>query len=57
MQRQKKNNTKSDISRFMDISYLNKKKATLATKAELRAEQNKKEKLQTYDSSVFIGRC
>ena len=47
MQRQKKNNTKSDISRFMDISYLNKKKATLATKAELRAEQNKKEKLQT----------
>lgn len=57
MQRQKKNNTKSDISRFMDISYLNKKKATLATKAELRAEQNKKEKLQTYDSSVFIGQC
>ena len=57
MQRQKKNNTKSDISRFMDISYLNEKKATLATKAELRAEQNKKEKLQTYDSSVFIGQC
>ena len=57
MQRQKKNNTKSDISRFMDISYLNKKKATLATKAELTAEQNKKEKLQTYDSSVFIGQC
>ena len=37
------------------IKNKNKKITTLATKAELKVEQNKIEKLQTYDdSSLFI---
>ena len=46
--------SKSDISRFKIISNLQKKIATLATKAELQVEQDKIGKLQTYDSSLFI---
>ena len=36
-------------------SDLDKKIATLATKAELKAEEDKIEKLQTYDSSLLIA--
>ena len=48
---------KSDISGFIMNSDLDKKKkkiATLATKAELKSEEDKIEKLQTYDSSLLI---
>ena len=45
---------KSDISRFIDHSGLDKKKiATLATKAELESEQDKITKLQSFDSCCF----
>ena len=43
---------------FLDlkkISNLQTQIATLATKAELQVEQDKIGKLQTYDSSLFIG--
>ena len=46
---------KSDINKFIINSDLDKKIETLATKAELKAQQNKIVKLQTYDSNLFIG--
>ena len=45
----------SDISGFIDNSDLNKTIKKLATKAELKAEQDKIAKRQIYDSSIFIG--
>ena len=45
----------SNISRFISNSDLDKKIATLATKAELKTEQNKIVKLQAFDSGYF--RC
>ena len=47
---------KSDIAVFIDNSDLNKKVATLATKTELKAEQDKLTKLQAFDSSYFRGK-
>ena len=44
---------KSDISGFIDNSNLDKKKVTLATKAELKTEKDKIVKLQAFDSSYF----
>ena len=47
---------KSDIAVFIDNSDLNKKVATLATKTELKVEQDKLTKLQAFDSSHFRGK-
>ena len=47
---------KSDIAVFIDNSDLNKKVATLATKTELKAEQDKLTKLQAFDSTYFRGK-
>ena len=44
---------KSDISKFINNSNLDKKIETLATKAVLKPEQEKMVKLETYDSSFF----
>ena len=44
---------KFNISEFISNFYLDKKIATLATKAELLAEQNKITELQTFDWSYF----
>ena len=46
---------KSGISKFINNSDLDTKMKILATKVELKAEQDKIEKLQTNDSSLFIG--
>ena len=45
---------KSDISWFTNNRDLDEKIKALARKAELKGEQEKIEKLQTYDSSIFI---
>ena len=52
MQRQKQKAfvNKSDFSNLIKNSVLNTKLATLATKAELKAEQDKTVKLQGFDS-------
>ena len=42
---------KSDVSGFVNDFELNKKEETLATKAELKAQQDKIIKLETYDLS------
>ena len=42
---------KSDIPGFANKLDLNRKKATLATKAQLKAEQEKIKKLEAFDSS------
>ena len=47
---------KSAIAWFINNADLDKKVATLATKAELKAEQDKIIKLQTFDSSYFWGK-
>ena len=47
---------KSDISGFIDNSDLDKKIATLATKAELKSKQDKLAKRQSFDSSYFRGK-
>ena len=47
---------KSNISNLIKNSDLNTKLATLATKAELQAKQNKIVKLQTRDLSYFLGK-
>ena len=47
---------KSNIFRFINDSDLNKKIETLATKAELNAEQDKLVKLETYDLNYFLGK-
>ena len=48
-------NDKSEISGFINNSNLDKKIKALATKAELKVEQDGVKKLQTFDSSYFIG--
>ena len=57
MKRKKKKGlvNKSDISKFINYSDLDKKIETLATKAELKAEQHKIVKLQMYELSLFIA--
>ena len=47
---------KSDIAGLINNSNLNKKEATLVTKAELKAEQDKITKLEAFDSSYFCGK-
>ena len=47
--------SKNDIYEFINSSDLYKKIETWAAKAELKAEKDKIEKLQTYDSSIFIS--
>ena len=47
---------KSTIAGFIKKVDLNKKTATLATKAELKVEQNKITKLRSFDSSYFRGK-
>ena len=47
---------KYTIAGFMNSADLDKKIATLATKAELKAEQDKIIKLQAFDSSYFGGK-
>ena len=44
---------KSDISHLVQNSDLNTKLTTLATKAELKTEQDKIVKLQIFDSTYF----
>ena len=39
---------------FINNFYLHEKIKTLATKTELKTEKDKIEKLQTYDSSLFV---
>ena len=46
---------KSDISEFIGNSALDKKIVTLATKAELKSEQDKIVKLEELDSGYFCG--
>ena len=46
---------KFDISGYINNTDLNEKIKTSATKTELKTEQYKIEKLQTDDSSLFIG--
>ena len=53
--KQKELVTKSYISGFIDNSDLNRKTATLASKAELKAEKDKKVKRQAFYSSYFRG--
>ena len=56
MQRsQKKLVNESDTSGFISNSDLDNKIKVLATKAELKAEQDKIAKLQPYDLSLFMG--
>ena len=45
---------KSDIARFVYNSDLNKKLATLATKTELKAGQDKIIKSQAFDQVIFV---
>ena len=45
---------KSYISRFLDNSDLEKEIAAIATKIELKADQNKVKKLQVFDSSFSM---
>ena len=47
---------KSDISNLVNNSDLNTKLATLATKAELEAEQDTIVKLQTHNLSDVLGK-
>ena len=47
---------KSDISGFINDCDLDKKIAILATKTELKKEQDKIIKLQAFDSSYFSGK-
>ena len=47
---------KSNISNVVKGSNLNTKLATLAIKAELKAEQNKIVKLEVLDSNYFLGK-
>ena len=56
MIKQKELINKSDIFRFINASDLNKKIEILAKKAELKAEQDKIVKLETYDLSYFLGK-
>ena len=46
---------KSAIVRIINNTDLNKKVATLATKVEQKAQQDKITKLQAFDSGYFCG--
>ena len=46
---------KSAIARIINNTDLNKKVATLATKVEQKAQQDKITKLQAFDSGYFCG--
>ena len=48
--------SKSEIAGFINNADLDKKAGTLATKAELKAEQDKITKLKAFDSSYFRGK-
>ena len=48
--------SKSDISNLVKNSDFITKLSTLATKAELKAEQDKIVKLQTFDLSYFLSK-
>ena len=54
--KQKELVNKSHISNLVKNSDLNTNLSTLATKAELKAEQDKIVKLQTHDLSYFLGK-
>ena len=54
--KQKKLVSKSDIAGFISNADLDNKIATLAIKAELKAEQDKIKTLQAFDSSYFRGK-
>ena len=47
---------KSAVAGFINNADLNKKVATLATKAELKADQDKIVKLETNDLNYFLGK-
>ena len=51
-----KEKQKSDIFGFINDSDLHKKIKKLASKAELKAEQDKIVKLETYNLSYFLGK-
>ena len=53
--KEKKLVDQSDISNLIKNSDLNTKLATLATKSQLKAEQDKIVKLQTFKSNYFCG--
>ena len=55
--KQKELVNKSNISNLVKNPDLNAKLATLATKAELKAEQDKIVKLETIDSNYFHRKC
>ena len=46
----------SPLTEFINNADIDKKIATLATKAELKAAQDKITKLQVFDSSYFRGK-
>ena len=54
--KQKELVSKSVIAGFINNADLDKKVGTLATKAELKAEQDKIAKLKAFDSSYFRGK-
>ena len=54
--KQKQLVNKSDIAGFIDNSDLNKKVVILATKAALKAEQDKITKLEVFDWSYCCGK-
>ena len=54
--KQKRLVDKCPIAGFINNADLDKKAATLATKADLKAEQDKIIKLQAFDSSYFRGK-
>ena len=54
--KQKELVSKSEIAGFINNADLDKKVGTLATKAELKAEQDKITKLKAFDSSYFCGK-
>ena len=44
------------LSGFRDNSYLDKQIGTVATETELKAEKDKRMKIQAFDSSYFCGK-
>ena len=54
--KQKELVNKFDIAALRNKTNVNKKVATLSTKAHLKAKQDKTTKLQAFDSSYFCGK-
>ena len=48
--------TKSDVSNLVNTSDLNTNIATFATKAELKAEQDKIVRQKTFNLSYYLGK-